>query len=182
MKKKHVIIVLDSSGSMNPIWGDAKKGVAQFVDGTYADAVDHGQDVNFTLITFNSMVSDPVSFDRAGVNDAIKDKRCGGMTALYDAIVLAYELATGSVGYSSVDVVVQTDGEENASRHCGIDGVVRCVNSMGESGIMVHFLTSEPRSIKRLVNAGAQFATSSTFTFDATGAQIKRAAQTIAWD
>ena len=123
MKKDytHLIIVLDSSGSMSSIQDDIKGSFNEFLR---QQREAEGQTV-FDLFQFNDEVKRPVkTADLAQFHDDLMSNYdCSGCTALNDAVCIAID----TVGHEFADMeeaerpehvlcVIITDGMENASR------------------------------------------------------------------
>ena len=116
----HSYILLDRTGSMEPIWSEALSSVNAYADGLAT--LDGGPrvDADITLAAFDAQ--DGLQFDvlRSGVdaerwrkvaNDEINPR---GMTPLYDAIGRIVTLAEKDRPEKAV-IVIMTDGEENSS-------------------------------------------------------------------
>lgn len=119
-QKKHsnVVLVLDTSGSMNDDGKiqSAREGAKQLVQ-----LLDDGD--TFSFLPFSSELhwsqqNASVKEERAKLTSQIDSLFAGGGTALYDAIDSAYQqLASASPGDSKIQaIVVLTDGEDTQSR------------------------------------------------------------------
>jgi Ca-activated chloride channel homolog len=119
-QKKHsnVVLVLDTSGSMNEEGKiqSAREGAKQLVQ-----LLDDGD--TFSFLPFSSELhwaqrSASVKSERANLVTQISSLFAGGGTALYDAIDAAYQqLASAEPGESKIQaVVVLTDGEDTESK------------------------------------------------------------------
>jgi Ca-activated chloride channel family protein len=119
-EKKHsnVVLVLDTSGSMNEEHKiqSAKDGAKQLVQ-----LLDDGD--TFSFLPFSSELhwaqkNASVKDERANLTTQVDSLFAGGGTALYDAIDSAYQqLATAGPGESKIQaVVVLTDGEDTESK------------------------------------------------------------------
>ena len=117
----HLILVLDSSGSMEEIEGDVK---GSFNDFLMKQREAPGKTV-FDLFQFNDTANRIVkSVNLADFHDDLMSQyHCSGMTALNDAVCMAID----TVGHEFADMpeserpehvlfVIITDGMENASR------------------------------------------------------------------
>src|SRR5271157_792600 len=119
-QKKHsnVVLVLDTSGSMNEEGKiqSAREGAKQLVQ-----LLDDGD--TFSFLPFSSELhwaqrNASVKTERANLTTQISSLFAGGGTALYDAIDSAYQqLASAGPGESKIEaVVVLTDGEDTESK------------------------------------------------------------------
>src|SRR6185295_14312606 len=116
----HSYILLDRTGSMEPIWSEALSSVNAYADGLAT--LDGGPrvDADITLAVFDAQ--DGFQFDvlRNGVDAErwrkVTDKEVSprGMTPLYDAIGRIVSLAEKDHPKKAV-IVIMTDGEENSS-------------------------------------------------------------------
>jgi uncharacterized protein with von Willebrand factor type A (vWA) domain len=116
----HSYILLDRTGSMEPIWSEALSSVNAYADGLAT--LDGGPrvDADITLAVFDAQ--DGFQFDvlRSGVDAerwrAVTSKEVSprGMTPLYDAIGRIVTLAEKDRPEKAV-IVIMTDGEENSS-------------------------------------------------------------------
>jgi Ca-activated chloride channel family protein len=119
-QKKHsnVVLVLDTSGSMNEEGKiqSAREGAKQLVQ-----LLDDGD--TFSFLPFSSELhwaqrNASVQSERANLTNQIGSLFAGGGTALYDAIDSAYQqLVSAGPGESKIEaVVVLTDGEDTESK------------------------------------------------------------------
>ena len=119
-QKKHsnVVLVLDTSGSMNEEGKiqNAREGAKQLVQ-----LLDDGD--TFSFLPFSSELhwaqrNASVKNERANLTTQIDSLFAGGGTALYDSIDAAYQqLASAGPGESKIEaVVVLTDGEDTESK------------------------------------------------------------------
>ncbi len=115
--KTEVIFVLDKSGSMNSIKGDAIGGYNSFI----AEQKKLKDDTTFSLYLFDSncqKVYESVALDK--VEELTENTYVpSSMTALYDAIGSAIENHTEKNKTNGVErtlMVILTDGEENRSK------------------------------------------------------------------
>jgi hypothetical protein len=115
----HSYILLDRTGSMEPIWNEALSSVNAYADGLAA--LDGGPrvDADITLAVFDAQ--DGLKFDvlRQGVdagdwNDVTtREVTPRGMTPLYDAIGRIVSLAEKDKPEKAV-LVIMTDGDRNS--------------------------------------------------------------------
>ena len=116
-KPTYVTFVLDETGSMSSIKDDTIGGFNQYVDTLKKDAKG---EVKFTLVKFDSNHTTKVcvGVDIANAPKLTDDTyRPGAMTPLIDASVKAIKATEEQVAEQDVTVIVviQTDGDENAS-------------------------------------------------------------------
>jgi hypothetical protein len=144
----HSYILLDRTGSMEPIWSEALSSVNAYADGLAA--LDGGPrvDADITLAVFDSQ--DGFQFDvlRDDV-DAEGWKKVTsnevnprGMTPLYDAIGRIVSLAEKDRPEKAV-IVIMTDGEENASEEMTKATTKAALDRVRKKGWEVVFLGAE---------------------------------------
>jgi hypothetical protein len=144
----HSYILLDRTGSMEPIWSEALSSVNAYADGLAE--LDGGPRVNadITLAVFDAQ--DGFQFDvlRDGV-DAEKwrdvtnrEVSPRGMTPLYDAIGRMVSLAEKDKPGKAV-IVIMTDGAENASQEMTKTSAKAALDRVRAKGWEVVFLGTE---------------------------------------
>jgi hypothetical protein len=144
----HSYILLDRSGSMEPIWSEALSSVNAYADGLAT--LDGGPrvDADITLAVFDAQ--DGFQFDvlRDDV-DAERWKRVTsdevnprGMTPLYDAIGRIVSLAEKDRPEKAV-IVIMTDGEENSSEEMTKVTAKAALDRVRKKGWEVVFLGAE---------------------------------------
>lgn len=142
-QKKHsnVVLVLDTSGSMNEEGKiqNAREGAKQLVQ-----LLDDGD--TFSFLPFSSELhwaqrNASVKDERPKLTSQIDSLFAGGGTALYDAIDSAYQqLASAGPGDSKIEaVVVLTDGEDTQSR-MRLDQLMQSIQYDGETRA-IHIFT-----------------------------------------
>jgi Mg-chelatase subunit ChlD len=117
----HVAIVLDESGSMDPM---RKEAIDAFNDQIKTiKAGDEKQETTVSLVKFNTEVPEPVFWELPVANVrkiTTRDYRPNGMTALLDAIGLTVDrlsaLPDAEDSNTSFLVIIISDGEENNSK------------------------------------------------------------------
>lgn len=143
---KHLVLVLDRSGSMTTVADDTNGGVASLLaDQRKAqdDPNDPTGPVRVTLVQFDTTVE--TVYDRAPIESVEWQCHPRGMTALNDAIgravtrVLVAEFDRAEPGEHTVLVVV-TDGHENASTEYTTRRVKRMIDLVRDNGWEVLFL------------------------------------------
>ncbi len=133
----HILFILDRSGSMEPRRADVIGGFNQFVQQLREDQ-HSGMDTFVSLVQFDD-TSETV-FSRVSINDvrpiSSRTYRTRGSTALLDTVfesVTAYRASIGQGAFGNtklsvapaVQVVVFTDGAENASHRYRADQVAQ---------------------------------------------------------
>lgn len=144
----HSYILLDRTGSMEPIWTEALSSVNAYADGLAT--LDGGPrvDADITLAAFDA--NDGLQFDvlRSGVDaerwrkvtsDEVNPR---GMTPLYDAIGKIVTLAEKDNPRKAV-IVIMTDGEENSSREMTKAAAKAALDRVRRKGWEVVFLGAE---------------------------------------
>jgi uncharacterized protein YegL len=115
---QHDFILLDRSGSMASLWGEALNSINAYVKKLADDSLDTG----VTVAAFDTAPSGGIDF--AILRDRITpktfkpvddgDARPRGMTPLNDAVCRLVQLAEAG-NYEKVAIIIMTDGQENAS-------------------------------------------------------------------
>ena len=110
---KHLVVLLDESGSMNEIRSEIIDGMNVFIHQQRQVESEKNHQIKFTLVKFNSTVKEPkhLTLDKVPPmtqNDYIP----GGMTSLYDAIGMTFGRMQTE---KNVVAVIVTDGIENSS-------------------------------------------------------------------
>jgi len=144
----HSYILLDRTGSMEPIWSEALSSVNAYADGLAA--LDGGPrvDADITLAVFDAQ--DGLQFDvlRSDVDaEAWRDITSSevnprGMTPLYDAIGRMVSLAEKDRPEKAI-IVIMTDGEENSSTEMNKASVRAALDRVRAKGWEVVFLGAE---------------------------------------
>ena len=144
----HSYILLDRTGSMEPIWTEALASVNAYADGLAA--LDGGPriDADITLAAFDAQ--DGFQFDvlRDDVDAenwnkiTTKELSPRGMTPLYDAIGRIVSLAEKDKPGKAV-IVIMTDGEENASTEMDKKAAKAALDRVRAKGWEVVFLGTE---------------------------------------
>ncbi|HOY77154.1 MAG TPA: vWA domain-containing protein [Hyphomonadaceae bacterium] len=144
----HSYILLDRTGSMEPIWTEALSSVNAYADGLAT--LDGGPRVNadITLAAFDAQ--DGLQFDvlRKDISASdwkdVTNKEISprGMTPLYDAIGRMVSLAEKDKPEKAV-IVIMTDGEENSSKEMTKASAKAALDRVRAKGWEVVFLGTE---------------------------------------
>ncbi|RYZ14724.1 MAG: VWA domain-containing protein [Alphaproteobacteria bacterium] len=144
----HSYILLDRTGSMEPIWTEALSSVNAYADGLAS--LDGGPRVNadITLAAFDAQ--DGLQFDvlRKDIDASewrdvtSKEISPRGMTPLYDAIGRMVSLAEKDKPEKAV-IVIMTDGEENSSKEMTKASAKAALDRVRAKGWEVVFLGTE---------------------------------------
>jgi hypothetical protein len=155
----HSYILLDRTGSMEPIWSEALSSVNAYADGLAS--LDGGPrvDADITLAVFDAQ--DGLQFDvlRKGVdaerwNDVTTNEVSPrGMTPLYDAIGRIVSLAEKDRPEKAI-IVIMTDGEENASTEMNNAAAKAALDRARAKGWEVVFLGAEFSNFDDAVGVG----------------------------
>lgn len=144
----HSYILLDRTGSMEPIWSEALSSVNAYADGLAS--LDGGPrvDADITLAVFDAQ--EGLQFDVLRKDVDAEDWRDvtasevnpRGMTPLYDAIGQIVSLAEKDKPEKAI-IVIMTDGEENASREMTKTSAKAALDRVRAKGWEVVFLGAE---------------------------------------
>lgn len=144
----HSYILLDRTGSMEPIWSEALSSVNAYADGLAS--LDGGPrvDADITLAAFDAQ--DGLQFDvlREGVDAedwrdvTNRELSPRGMTPLYDAIGKIVSLAEKDRPEKAI-IVIMTDGEENSSTEMTKKSAKAALDRVRAKGWEVVFLGTE---------------------------------------
>lgn len=155
----HSYVLLDRTGSMEPIWSEALSSVNAYAEGLAS--LDGGPkvDADITLAVFDSQ--DGFQFDvirdnadpRKWRKVTNEDATPRGMTPLYDAIGRIVSLAEADRPEKAV-IVIMTDGEENASQELTRQGAKAVLDRARAKGWEVVFLGTEFANFEDAVGVG----------------------------
>lgn len=155
----HSYILLDRTGSMEPIWSEALSSVNAYADGLAS--LDGGPrvDADITLAVFDAQ--DGLQFDvlRNSVdaerwNDVTTNEVSPrGMTPLYDAIGRIVSLAEKDRPEKAI-IVIMTDGEENSSTEMNNAAAKAALDRARSKGWEVVFLGAEFSNFEDAVGVG----------------------------
>ncbi|MCR4562979.1 MAG: hypothetical protein K5694_07255 [Bacilli bacterium] len=138
-KARHIVMILDRSGSMQSLKGEAISGCNDFIA---KQAKEAGNDEDFSLVVFNSEVETVISNVPMKKAKPIlkKDYVPSGCTALLDAIginISRYKEIGGEVFF-----IIMTDGMENASKHYNYSKIKQMIAIQESKGWQFLFLAS----------------------------------------
>lgn len=145
----HAYILLDRSGSMQPLWVEALSSVnayaKELANKTDGDVPEYIGDSHITLAVFDGQ--EGLQFDLLRRKqpalhwEKVTDREAAprGMTPLLDALGRLIALAETDNPDKAV-IVVMTDGQENASREVTRDGVKAALDRVKAKGWDVVFL------------------------------------------
>ncbi|MEZ6030406.1 MAG: vWA domain-containing protein [Hyphomonadaceae bacterium] len=144
----HSYILLDRTGSMEPIWSEALSSVNAYASGL--NALDGGPrvDADITLAVFDAQSGLQFDVLREGIDahdwktvtaDEVSPR---GMTPLYDAIGRIVSLAETNKPEKAI-IVIMTDGEENSSTEMTKTSAKAALDRVRAKGWEVVFLGAE---------------------------------------
>lgn len=123
MNRKHIILLLDESGSMESQKANVIRGVNETIRMQRELQVDP---VNLSIVKFNSTVSKVRSDSLWNVRPfTLFDYQPNGQTALYDAIGSTIGRYSDEIG---TIMVIITDGQENSSREFTKQQMINLIN------------------------------------------------------
>ena len=133
-----IVMLVDKSGSMGPIWGDVKGGLQYFID----SQKNQENMARLTLVFFDGTNRQNVKILGENIDSIcldMSDVYPLGSTPLYDAIGMAIketEARLDTYGEhekaDKVIFVIYTDGNENCSKHYSKNDVKEMVENMKE--------------------------------------------------
>lgn len=136
-EKDEIICIVDRSGSMSVIQGDAEGGLNAFIK---EQQEVEGAGANITIVEFDDVI-DTVC-ERIDIKDVQPYKLQPRMyTALYDAIGMTIN-GTDYAGKGKVIVVIVTDGDENASKEYTQEQVFDLISKREAQGWEFVFLAA----------------------------------------
>jgi uncharacterized protein YegL len=130
-----IYMVIDGSGSMIDSKKDVVKGVNALIDEQKDDAKATGDDILFTLTSFDHNVKEVYSAEDISIVSHVSetDTFLGGSTALLDAI--GKTIATVPDNNTKKLVVVYTDGQEHCSREFTRDQIKKMIEDYEATGM-----------------------------------------------
>lgn len=182
-KLTDITVVVDASGSMEPLTKDTIGGFNQFVKGQQ-EVANAGKAV-VSLVTFNTEMQ-PV-FVGKDVNEVEPltngSYRPAGGTALLDTLARAIDSAAERVKQNGADktiFVIITDGEENSSRQFTRKQVFDRITDKRLSGWEFMFLGANQDAITEAAKIGIDYKWAANFTGDKYGATYTLASTNVA--
>jgi uncharacterized protein YegL len=177
----HVCLVLDRSGSMQAVHGDALGGVNSYIAAAKQDRALY--ESRFSMITFSSESVDAIRKNE--IMETVKpigseEYRCSGWTPLYDAIGrgigVVDEAIKGKTDVKAI-LVIMTDGQENASREFTYEKISALLKARQEQGWLVTFLGEGLDVAKQGTNLGTNASSVAAY---AGGAGLRAAGRVLA--
>jgi hypothetical protein len=145
-KKVLVSFILDETGSMEVVKQQTISGFNEYIQTLRKDK--NSKDMLFTLTKFNSdkveVVSDGVELEKVITLDS-KNYKPSALTPLYDAIGATINSLEAKVKgkKQAVLVVIQTDGEENASKEFTREKIFTLIDDKKKLGWTFAFLGAD---------------------------------------
>jgi hypothetical protein len=154
----HIVMVVDRSGSMGSIREDAEGGVNGFIE----ENKKVGKAI-FTMVEFDSEYD--VIYDKADLQTVERyNLRPRGMTALMDAIGIAFSGAEDVQIDGSKIAVIVTDGGENASQEWNKEKIFNRIDELKKKGWDFIFLAANQDALES--GGGYGFDSGTTLNFD----------------
>lgn len=166
---KHLIAVIDRSGSMNAIADEMNGGISAWLK----EMTEIDPDALLTSVLFDSTWS--LTNERRPLKDVNPESlriRPRGRTALNDALFVALERV--KKGDKGALVLVVTDGQENNSREVKLADVQDRVKKLQKKGVEFLYLSASVDAFNDSAKYGINAAQTQTFV-----AQAGRAGQTV---
>ncbi len=139
----HAHLILDMTGSMMSRKQATIDAINEYIEGLKADPAT--ADFRFSLSIFNSNIGVERIIDARGIGQvrpiAHEQYRPDGATPLYDAIGSVIDAMSQEDGAKLV--IIQTDGEENSSRHYKKSDIVQMVQEKTKEGWQFVYLGCE---------------------------------------
>ncbi len=178
----HSYILLDRTGSMEPIWSEALSSVNAYADGLAS--LDGGPriDADITLAVFDAQRGLQFDVLRKGVDATDwKDVTANevsprGMTPLYDAIGRIVSLAEADRPEKAI-IVIMTDGEENSSTEMNNASAKAALDRVRAKGWEVVFLGAEFSNFDDAVGVGQTSSRNMAVSKDSLNDSMGRLAQ-----
>jgi Mg-chelatase subunit ChlD len=148
-QRRHVVLVLDRSGSMHSARADTEGGVASLLAEQVEALRQHGGETRVTLAQFDHQYE--LVHDRTPLTEHVRwELHARGRTALYDAIgrtVASVRQADAELRDAErpthTALVIVTDGMENASTEWGRTAVRDLIGEVRAAGWEVIFLAAD---------------------------------------
>jgi pantothenate kinase len=150
----HITLVLDRSGSMASCWNETMGGLKHLI----ADQKKEDGKCTFSFYNFDTVVEKTLDFaDIQVVSENVEDFKISprGFTALYDAIGRAIRETGESLAAlpekeraGKVLFIIQTDGQENASKEFSASSVKKLIDEQTEKYNWVfNFIGADEKSV-----------------------------------
>lgn len=162
MKKTHLVVLLDRSGSMQTNLREHEGGLRDFVDKQRGFA-----DVYMTFIRFDGNNPFDLVFNRQLISTVSADDlkiNPRGMTPLYDAIGKACHHIDSLKEDDDVILLIITDGIENDSREYKIEKVRELISGKRGDGWQVVFLGGDIDAASVSASVGISGSSAAKFT------------------
>jgi len=163
-----VSFVLDETGSMEIVKQETISGFNEYIDTLKKGK--NVKDIRFTLTQFDSehvnIVYDSVAVNKVAHRDN-DNYRPGAMTPLYDAVgktIRALEKKVKGKKQSAL-LIIQTDGEENASREYSRDNIFKLIDEKKNLGWTFVFLGANQDRYLASQNFGIPIGNTMTYTY-----------------
>lgn len=136
-KINHVVIVLDSSGSMEQLKNEVVTGLNEQLNDIEKASAEENQLTSVTLVTFGSKVSEPRLL-QPGERLKVGDYKPSGWTRLNDAVGLSIQCLQQVPKNPGDDiaflVIIVTDGHENASTQFTSEQIATVIDTLKREG------------------------------------------------
>lgn len=178
---RHVVIVLDRSGSMESVKADTEGGLKAFLDAQH----DAPGGTVVSLYQFDTEYE--AVYENVAVANVPDFKlRPRGGTALLDAIGRTINTVKAQIKAMDADdrpgevvLVILTDGEENSSREYTLSAVKQLIEKRRAKGWQVVFLGADQDAITVAANMGIGHNTTLSYALHSTTASMTAAGQMV---
>lgn len=135
MADQNIYLIIDGSGSMSGVKHDVVKGINEFIKEQQDDVAATGDDVLFSLTTFDNNVMEVYSAEDLNLVNPVtlQQTYLGGGTALLDAIGRTLTNAEDVAAPRNI-VVIYTDGHENQSHEFTHDQIAKLIEKLEGTG------------------------------------------------
>jgi hypothetical protein len=152
------VLCLDRSGSMDTFGNEIKEGVDSYLQ----EVCRKNKSVKWSTITFDDVIETPVAHERLTKASRLKSQWVSprGATALRDGILSAVELAQSMQDNvsgnktSQVEIVIFTDGQENASSRISQQELSELIKQHKRKGWIFTFLAANQDAVASGHNYG----------------------------
>ncbi|MEY9931949.1 Mg-chelatase subunit ChlD [Catenulispora sp. GP43] len=178
---RHIVIVLDRSGSMNAVKDDTEGGLAAFLEAQQENT----GDTRVSLYQFDTKY-EPVYENLALADVPAYTLEPRGRTALLDAIGRTITTVKAQVKVLDADerpgevvLVVLTDGAENASREYTLEAVKQLIEKRRAKGWQVVFLGADQDAITVAATMGIDRGSSLSYSSRSTRRSMSSAGRMV---